>query len=120
MRRGEIWTVSGGAAYTGKPRPAVILQDDRFDATRSVTICSFTTDPTDAPLFRIPVEPSEENGLREPSRLMADKITTVPRGRLGARIGYLDAEAIMAMNRAIVVFLGLAGTTGRRRQRRSS
>ena len=51
MRRGEIWTVAGGKDYAGKPRPAVILQDDSFDATNSVTICAFTTDETDAPLF---------------------------------------------------------------------
>ena len=54
MRRGEIWTVAGGIDYAGKPRPAVILQDDRFDATASITICAFTTDPADAPLFRPP------------------------------------------------------------------
>lgn len=114
MKRGEIWTVSGGSAYTGKPRPAVILQDDRFDASRSVTVCAFTTNPTDAPLFRIPVDPSEANGLREPCRLMVDKITTVPRSRIGSRIGRLDDENTVRLNRAILVFLGLAGTTGRR------
>jgi mRNA interferase MazF len=115
MRRGEIWTVSGGGAYTGKPRPAVILQDDRFDATNSVTICAFTTDPIDAPLLRLPVEPSEQNGLREACRLMIDKITTVPRSRIGSRIGLLDDATIVQLNRAILVFLGLAGATGRRR-----
>lgn len=119
MKRGEIWTVSGGSAYTGKPRPAVILQDDRFDATRSVTLCSFTTNPTDAPLFRIPVDPTEENGLDEPCRLMVDKITTVPRNRIGSRIGRLDDENTVRLNRAILVFLGLAGTTARRKMRRS-
>ena len=115
MKRGEIWTVSGGSAYTGKPRPAVILQDDRFDATRSVTVCSFTTSPTEAPLFRIPVPPSERNGLNEPCRLMVDKITTVPRSRIGSLVGRLDDETILRRNRAIFVFLGLADTTGRRR-----
>ncbi len=61
MKRGEIWTLAGGGDYTGKPRPAVIVQDDSFDATASITICAFTTDPTDAPLFRIPIHPSESN-----------------------------------------------------------
>ena len=117
MRRGEIWTVSGGGAYTGKPRPAVVLQDDRFDATRSVTVCSLTTNPTEAPLFRIPVEPTETNGLNEPSRLMVDKITTVPRSRIGSRIGLLDDDDIVRLNRAMLVFLGLAGPT--RTSRRS-
>jgi mRNA interferase MazF len=110
MRRSEIWTVAGEGAYTGKPRPAVIVQEDSFDATASVTVCAFTTDPTEAPLFRIPVEPSEENGLQAISRLMVDKLTTVSKDRLGSRIGRLSAEDTVRLNRAIVVFLGLAGS----------
>ncbi len=109
MKRGEIWTVAGGKDYAGKPRPAVIVQDDRFDATSSITICAFTTDPTDAPLFRLPVIPSEGNGLRTPCSLMVDKITTVLKGKLGSRTGRLDDEDLLRLNRAIVVFLGLAG-----------
>ncbi len=109
MKRGEIWTVAGGKDYAGKPRPAVIVQDDRFDATSSITVCAFTTDPTDAPLFRLPVIPSERNGLRTPCSLMVDKITTVPKGKLGSRTGRLDDEDLLRLNRAIVVFLGLAG-----------
>jgi len=109
MRRGEIWTVAGGPDYAGRPRPAVILQDDRFDRTSSITICAFTTDPTDAPLFRLPVEPNERNGLRAACRLMADKITTVPKARLGSRVGRLDDEDVVRLNRAMIVFLGLAG-----------
>jgi len=107
MNRGEVWTVSG-AGYAGKPRPAVIVQDDRFDATASVTICVFTTDATEAPLFRLPVAPSERNGLRSISRLMVDKLTTVSKDRLGTRIGRLDDEDMVRLNRAIIVFLGLA------------
>jgi mRNA interferase MazF len=109
VRRGEIWTVSGGTGYSGKARPAVVLQDDRFDATESITICAFTTDPTDAPLFRLLVEPNESNGLLEPCRLMIDKITTVPKGRVGSQVGRLDDEDLVRLNRAVVVFLGLAG-----------
>ncbi len=109
MKRGEIWTVSGGGDYAGKPRPAVIVQDDRFDATASVTICAFTTDPTDAPIFRIPIGPSERNGLRAQSRLMVDKLTTVAKERLGYRVGRLDDEDMVRLNRAILVFLGMAG-----------
>jgi mRNA interferase MazF len=109
VRRGEIWTAAGGPAYAGKPRPVVIVQDDRFDATDSVTVCAFTTDPISAPLIRLPTEPNEVNGLREPSSLMVDKITTVPRSRLGQRIGRLGDEDMIRLGRAIVVFLGLAG-----------
>ena len=107
MKRGEVWTVSG-AGYAGKPRPAVIVQDDRFDATASVTVCVFTTDKTPAPLFRIPVAPSERNGLRSVSRLMVDKLTTVSKESLGKRLGRLDDEHVIQLNRAILVFLGLA------------
>ena len=111
--RGEIWTVSGGGDYAGKPRPAVIVQEDGFDATQSVTICAFTTDPTEAPLMRLAVTPNAVNGLRAPCRLMVDKITTVARAKLGTRIGRLDDEDVARLNRAMLVFLGLA-VPGRR------
>jgi len=110
MRRGEVWTVSGGKDYAGKPRPAVIVQDDSFDATDSITICVFTTDPTDAPLFRLLVEPNERNGLRVTCRLMVDKITTVPKAKMGARVGRLDEEDMVRLNQAMTVFLGMAVT----------
>ncbi len=111
MKRGEIWTIAGGGDYTGKPRPAVIIQDDNFDATASITICTFTTDPTEAPLFRIPIEPSEKNGLRAKSGIMVDKLTTVSKERLGARVGCLDDEDMVRLNRAVLVFLGMAGSS---------
>ncbi len=108
MKRGEIWTVAGGKDYAGKPRPVVIVQENSFDATDSITICAFTTDETEAPLFRLPVEPNDRNGLRASCRLMVDKITTVPKSKAGARIGRLDDEDILRLNQAMVVFLGLA------------
>jgi mRNA interferase MazF len=116
MRRGEVWTVSGGKHYAAKPRPVVIAQDDSFDATDSIAICAFTTDPTDAPLFRLAVEPNERNGLRATSRLMVDKITTVPKSKVGELIGRLDDEDMVRLNQATMVFLGLAVSprTGRK------
>jgi mRNA interferase MazF len=108
MRRGDIWTVAGSRDYAGKPRPVVIVQDDSFDATDSITVCAFTTDETEAPLFRLPVEPNDRNGLFATSRLMVDKITTVPKSKVGAQIGRLDDADIMRLNQAILVFLGLA------------
>lgn len=109
MRRAEIWTVAGGSDYAGKPRPAVILQDDRFD-TDSVTVCPFTTDPTDAPLFRVEIEPGPENGLSQACRLMVDKITTVRSSRLGDRVGEISDADLVRLNRAVVVFLGIASS----------
>lgn len=109
MRRAEIWTASAGSGYTDKPRPVVIIQDDRFDVADSVTVCAFTTDPTEAPLIRLPVVPDDHNGLREPSSLMVDKVTTVPRSKLGERIGRLSDQDMMRLGRSVVVFFGLAG-----------
>jgi mRNA interferase MazF len=109
MRRGDVWNVAGGSDDAGTPRPAVIVQDDRFDATASVTICAFTSDPTEAPLCRLLVEPSAENGLTLASRLMVDKTTTVAKTKLGTRIGRISDEDTVRLNRAILVFLGLAG-----------
>jgi mRNA interferase MazF len=109
MRRGEIWTVAGAGGYAGKPRPAVILQDDRFDSTQSVTICPLTTGHTEAPLFRLLIEPNEKNGLRQDCRLMVDKITTVSKSKVGMRVGSLGDQDLVRLNRAVVVFLGLAG-----------
>ena len=110
MRRGEIWTAAGGQDYAGKPRPVVIVQDDAFDATGSITVCAFTTDPTEAPLFRLDVAPTPENGLNENSRMMVDKLTTMPRAKLGKQLGRLSDADLVRFNRAAMVFLGLAGS----------
>lgn len=111
MKRGDVWSVAGGAEYTGEPRPVAVLQDDRFAELGSITLCPFTTNPTPAPLFRLRVMPSERNGLKEPSSLMVDKLTTVPKAKLGKRIGSLDDEDIVRLNQATMVFLGLAGAS---------
>ncbi|MDE5446456.1 type II toxin-antitoxin system PemK/MazF family toxin [Bradyrhizobium sp. CSA207] len=109
MERGEIWTVAA-RDYAGKPRPAVIVQDDDFDATDSITVCPLTTNETEAPLFRLQINPNESNGLRAPSQLMVDKITTVPKAKVGALVGRLADEDLLRLNRAMLVFLGLAST----------
>jgi mRNA interferase MazF len=109
VKRGEVWTVAGGPDYAGKPRPAVVLQDDAFDATASITICPFTSHAVDAPLLRLPIEPSERNGLRSSSQLMIDKITTVSKTKLEKRLGHVSDEDLVRVNRAVLVFLGLAG-----------
>lgn len=111
MKRGEVWTVSGGKDYAAKPRPVVIVQDDSFSATDSITVCGFTSDPTEAPLFRVLIEPSDLNGLKLSSRLMIDKLTTVHKTKLGKRIGHLESGDLSRMNQSIIVFLGLANST---------
>jgi mRNA interferase MazF len=109
MKRGEIWIAAGGKEYAGKPRPSVVVQDDQFDATDSITVCPFTSDPTNAWKIRLYVEPTQENGLRQPSRLMVDKLMTVRKDKLNRRIGRLDQQNMAELSNAIVIFLGLAG-----------
>ncbi len=108
MTRGEIYTAAARGPYTGKPRPVVVVQDDRFDATASVTVCPFTTTLIDAPLVRLAIQPSESNGLNEPTSLMVDKVTTVPRASLGERLGRLHDDELVQLNRSMIVLLGLA------------
>ena len=108
MKRGEIWIVSGGGGYTGKPRPAVVLQDDEFAATDSVTVCPATSKGAHAPLLRVRVAPDPQNGLTTLSYFMVEKITTVRRNRIGKRTGSLNGADIDRMDRAVIRFLGLA------------
>lgn len=111
MTRGEVWTAAGGGApdCSGKPRPVVIIQDDRFDGTDSMLVCPFTTYPVDAPLFRLVVEPDTVNGLSLRSWLMVDKIAPVRRSRLDERVGRLNDDDMVRLGRAVLVFLGVAG-----------
>lgn len=107
MTRGELWTVAGGT-YASKPRPAIIIQEDDFDSTDSVVVIPLTTEQADAPLARIAVSPSDETGIERDSFAMVDKITTIRRSALGTRIGRLPATTLADIERALVVFLGLA------------
>lgn len=109
MRRGEIWTASGGSDYAGKPRPVLIVQADSFAETASITVCLLTTTRIESEVGRQVIEPSPENGLRATSFAMVDKITTISRGKLGECIGELGSVAMTSINRAMLVFLGLAG-----------
>lgn len=107
MKRGEIRLVAGGV-YASKPRPAIILQDDLFDATDSVTVCPMTTTVVDAPLMRVPIPADEQSGIHQPSAVMVDKVTTVRRANVGDRIGALTAAQMLEVERLLLVFLGIA------------
>jgi mRNA interferase MazF len=117
VKRGEIWTVAGRSGHAGTQRHAIILQDDAFDGTTSIAICPLTTHGIDAPLLRLPIEPSQRNGLRSASHAMIDKITTVSKTTLQDQIGQLSDEDVLRFNRAVIVFLGLAGPGARQIQR---
>jgi len=111
MKRGEIWTLAGAKDYAGKPRPVAIVQENRFDSTDSITVCPLTTESSGLHIVRPFVAPTATTGLREPSRLMADKISTVPKTKLGKFVGLLDDSDMLRLSAAIIVFLGLADTT---------
>ena len=107
MKRGDIVTIALQGDY-GKPRPALVIQSDLFAEHPSVTVLPVTSQRRDAPLFRIDVEQSGGNGLRKISAVMVDKPQTVARTRIGSIIGRLDDDSMLAVTRALAVFLGFA------------
>ena len=106
MRRGDLVTVALQGEQ-GKPRPALVVQADRFADLAAVTVLPITGTLLDAPLLRVEVAPNAQNGLTKPSQIMVDKPQTPSRGKLGAVIGCLDDATMLAVNRALAVFLGL-------------
>lgn len=111
MKRGEFWTAAG-PGYAGKPRPVLILQDDAFAGTDSLLVALVTTDPTAAPLLRLPIAPDAVNNLSKPCSVMVDKIMAVPRAKVGRRIGRLDDRSMAAVNVMVATIMGLARPPG--------
>lgn len=107
MRRGDVVTVALSGDY-GKPRPALIVQSDLFSEHPSVTILPITSELRDAPLFRLALPAGESTGLRHPSQIMIDKAQTIPRTKLGPPIGRVDDARMLAVTRAMALFLGFA------------
>ncbi len=107
MRRGDLVTFALQSDL-GKPRPALVIQSDLFDAHPSVALLPVTGELRDTPLFRISVQPNESNGLSKPSQVMVDKPQSVSREKVGAVFGRLDDETMMAVNRALAIFIGVA------------
>lgn len=107
MRRGDLVTVAAAGDY-GKPRPALVVQSDLFDELPSVTLCLVTSALRDAPIFRITLDPSPDNGLRRVSQIQVDKVMTVSRERIGGVIGRLDEATLLKVNRSLAVFIGIA------------
>ena len=107
VRRGDLVTVAVAGDF-GKPRPALVIQSDQFDTTATVTVLLVSSTLVEAPLIRLTVEPSASNGLYERSQVMVDKTMTVKRAKLGSRLGRLDHDTVIAVNRALALFLGFA------------
>ena len=109
MKRGEVWTQAGGPGYAGKPRPALIVQSDLLDQTESVVTCLFTTHDNAHIPSRVAIPASAENGLLENSDLMADKVTAVPRTKLGRRLGVVSEAELARVEDALLLVLGFEG-----------
>ncbi len=108
MKRGDIVTIAAPGDYR-KPRPALIIQADLFNDTHaSVTVVPLTSTLIDAPLFRITLDPSRQNGLSRVSQIMVDKVLTLPRQRIGKRVGHLGNTLMLRVGRALSVWLGMA------------
>lgn len=109
VRRGDLVTIVLPGAY-GKPRPALVMQDDSFSTLASVTVMPLTSMLKSAPLIRVKVEPESHTGLQQSSQVMVDKIVTAPRSKIGQRIGRLDSSIMEAVETALSRFLGLSLT----------
>jgi mRNA interferase MazF len=107
MRRGDVVTIALQGDF-GKPRPALVIQSDLFDEHPSVTVLPITSDLRETPLFRVTINPDDENCLLLPSQVMVDKAQTISREKIGSTFGRLNNESLLAVNRALAVFLGFA------------
>ena len=107
MKRGDLVAVALSGDF-GKPRPALVIQSDHFGLTATATVLLISGALVEAPLIRLTVEPTAENGLRKRSQVMIDKAMTARRDRLAQPFGRLEDEAMVAVNRSLALFLGFA------------
>ncbi len=105
--RGDFVTVAMAGDF-GKPRPALVIQADLFNEHSSITVLPVTSTLVRAPLLRITVQPSVENGLKKPSQVMVDKAVTIKRDKIGPAFGHIDADALVEIERCLALFLGIA------------
>ena len=107
MKRGDLVSIAAQGDF-GKPRPALVIQSDLFDAHPSVTVLPLTSDLRNAPLFRVQVLPTTNNGLSKPSEVMVDKLVTFPRSKVGDSFGHIEATTRLEVERCLALFLGIA------------
>jgi len=107
MRRGDLVSIAVQGDF-GKPRPALVIQSDQYDEHATVTVLPVSSDLVAAPLFRITIQPTIENGLHKRSQVMADKAVTVRRDKVGPTFGRIGADAMVEVERCLAVFLGIA------------
>ena len=107
MTRGDFVTIASQGDF-GKPRPALVMQTDAFSEHPSITVLLVSSTWIDAPLLRVGVQPTPENGLQKPSQVMVDKAMTIKRDKVGPAFGRLDANTMVEVERCLAVFLGIA------------
>ena len=106
IRRGDLVVAAFTGDY-GKPRPALVAQSDAFAGLESVTLLPLTTDLHNWALFRVVVEPTGENGLRQRSHVMIDKAATLSRTKISRAIGRVDPITMRVIDAALANFFGL-------------
>lgn len=109
MKRGEIWSISGAPGYGSKARPALIVQTDIMADTQSIITCGLTSLTLETIPFRPVITPGPDNGLHAPSAIMVDKLTAVPRSKLGQRIGQITPDDMAQVEQAMLLVLGFGG-----------
>lgn len=107
MKRGDLVSIAVQGDF-GKPRPALVIQSDNFASHATVTVLLVSSALVDAPLFRVAVQPTPDNGLQKPSQIMVDKVMTVKRDKIGGAFGRLDTGQMLEIERCLAVFLGIA------------
>jgi mRNA interferase MazF len=107
MMRGDLVTIAIQGEF-GKPRPALVIQGNQFSEHTTSTVLPITSTLVTAPLLRVTIQPSAENGLQKPSQVMVDKAMTVKRDKVGPSFGRIDANALVEVERCLAVFLGIA------------
>lgn len=106
LQRGDIVVMALAGDY-GKPRPAVVVQSNLFDALESITLCPITSYTVDAPLFRLALLPNNINHLGRQSYVMVDKIATVKKGKIDKKIGALTVYELDQLDQQLRRFLDL-------------
>lgn len=108
MKRGDIVTVAAGAGFGGKPRPALVVQDDAYLEISTTLLALISSDERAAGLsLSVPVAPSPANGLRKQSYVTVHDLVTVRLEKPDKHVGRLEDDLMRRVDHALILFLGL-------------
>lgn len=109
LQKGDVITIrSKNQTFASKARPAIVYQNEMFGCkVESITVILISSTLIDAEPFRITLLPNQENGLKQISQAMADKITTIHRSDVGNKIGQLDILNVQKIDEALKLWLNI-------------